>query len=324
MNLKKLIIENSFIKKWVICCLVGFHNKTCACPQVRAGHIRPRPTYAHLGGDARQVQGGSWWEPCAPHMRVPQLAWLLAGILGGSLGAHFHLLFLNSNWISKFNLHKFHQLKILSLVLWHARRIKRKTRSSERKIWVELERRGSTSSWMRASQPSTNGKKCLNRGSLRLLRHTLNGAILGRGFLHGCYKKQCKADKANLHFCQWPIFKEQCIEICQHIYEKPFLERSKCPFSILRMVYAKCLLGKGSIGWPIQSKSNMKAPLTLFFGLARKFPHGGLGKKMSSIEIPNNMVVYSTTSSDDEKSGWSASRRRWYKTPSPRWLPMRT
>jgi hypothetical protein len=135
-------------------------------------------------------------------------------------------------------------------------------------------------------------------------------------------------------FANGLFLKERCIEMFQHIYEKPFLERNECPLSILRMVYAEVLLGKmvDLMTINIQSKSNMKAPLTSFFGLGRKFLHGGLGKKMPSIEIPNDMVVHSATSSDDEKvvvlelrgvQYWPASRGRWYTTPSPRWLPMR-
>jgi hypothetical protein len=127
---------------------------------------------------------------------------------------------------------------------------------------------------------------------------------ISRGFPHDRYRMHCKADKANLHYCQWPIFKEQCIELCQHIYEKPFSERNKCPLSILRMVYAEVVLTKGvnCMTINIQSKSNMKAPLHSHFGLGRKFPHGGLGKKMPSTEIPNNIVVHSATSSDNKKT----------------------
>ena len=91
---------------------------------------------------------------------------------------------------------------------------------------------------------------------------------IGRGFAHNRYRKQCKADKANLHFCQWPIFKELCIEMYKYIYKKPFLERNKCLLSILRMVYEEVLLGK-RVDWMtinIQFDSNMKAPLTPFFG----------------------------------------------------------
>jgi hypothetical protein len=134
---------------------------------------------------------------------------------------------------------------------------------------------------------------------------------IGRGFPHDRYKKQCKADKANLHFCQWPIFKERCIEMCQHIYEKPFLECNKCSLSILRMVNVEVVLGN-RVDWMtinIQSKLNMKAPMTPFFGPGRKFPHGGLGKKMPSTEIPYDMVVHSATSSDDEKTGCTQAEK---------------
>jgi hypothetical protein len=77
------------------------------------------------------------------------------------------------------------------------------------------------------------------------------------------------------------------------------------------MVYEEVLLGK-MVDWMtinIQSDSNMKAPLTSFFGLGRKFPHRGLGKKMPSTEIPNDVVVHSTTSSDDEKTGCTRAER---------------
>jgi hypothetical protein len=135
---------------------------------------------------------------------------------------------------------------------------------------------------------------------------------IGRDFPHEHYMKQCKADKAKLYFCQWPIFKERCIEMCHHIYEKPFLERNICPLSILQMVYAEVVLGK-NVNWMtinIQTKSNMKVPLTSYFGLRRKFPHGGLGKKMPSTEISNDLVVHLDTSSDDKKTSCIPTEKR--------------
>jgi hypothetical protein len=115
-----------------------------------------------------------------------------------------------------------------------------------------------------------------------------------------------------MHYCEWPIFMERCIEMCQHIYKKPFLERNKCPLSILRMVYAEVELGK-RVDWMtvnIQTKSKMKAPMTPFFGPGRKFPNGGLSKKMPSKSIPNDMVAHSATSNDDEKTGCTRAERR--------------
>jgi hypothetical protein len=135
---------------------------------------------------------------------------------------------------------------------------------------------------------------------------------IGKGFPHDRYKLQHKADKANMHYCEWPIFKERYIEMCQHIYEKPFLEHNECPLSILRMVYAEVELGK-RVDWMtinIQTKSNMKAPLSSFFGLRRKFLNGRLSKKMPSKSIPNDMVVHSPTSSDDEKTSCTQAERR--------------
>jgi hypothetical protein len=60
---------------------------------------------------------------------------------------------------------------------------------------------------------------------------------ISRGFLHYRYKYHCKVDKANLHYYKLPVFKEQWIKMCQHIYDTLFLECNKCPLSILQMVY---------------------------------------------------------------------------------------
>ena len=53
----------------------------------------------------------------------------------------------------------------------------------------------------------------------------------------------------------------------------------------------------------------MKALLHSHFGLGRKFPHEGLGKKMPLIEIPNNIVVHSATSSNDKKIGCTQAKK---------------
>ena len=136
---------------------------------------------------------------------------------------------------------------------------------------------------------------------------------IGKGFLHDHYKLHRRADKANFHHCEWPIFKERCIEMCQYIYEKPFLECNKCPFSILQLVYVEVVLGK-RIDWmtiKIQTNSNMKAPLSLFFGKRRKFPNGGLTMKMPPKKsTSNDMVDHSATSNDDEKTGCTPVVRR--------------
>jgi hypothetical protein len=59
----------------------------------------------------------------------------------------------------------------------------------------------------------------------------------------------------------------------------------------------------------IQSQSNMTAPLEPFVSLEEKFPHGGLGKKMAIKEVPNSLVVWSNTSSDDEKTVYNSIER---------------
>ena len=52
----------------------------------------------------------------------------------------------------------------------------------------------------------------------------------------------------------------------------------------------------------IQSQSNMTAPLEPYVSLGEKFLHGGLGKKMAIKKVPNSLVVWSNTSSNDEKT----------------------
>jgi hypothetical protein len=39
-------------------------------------------------------------------------------------------------------------------------------------------------------------------------------------------------------------FSNGCIEMYQHIYDTPFVDRNECPLSILQMVYAEVVLGK--------------------------------------------------------------------------------
>jgi hypothetical protein len=141
---------------------------------------------------------------------------------------------------------------------------------------------------------------------------------IGKGFPHARYYTQRRADKANLHYCKWPVFKERCIEMYQHIYETPDLDRNECPLSILRMVYAEVVLGK-EVDWmtlKIQPKSNMKAPMESFYPRGRKYPGRGLSKKKSNkAETPDEMVEYSSTSSDDAKSGCiKPARKAFYAT----------
>jgi hypothetical protein len=128
---------------------------------------------------------------------------------------------------------------------------------------------------------------------------------ISRGFPLKCYKNHRKIDRANLHYCNWDVFKERCIEMYQHIYDTPFVDRNECPFSILRMVYAEVVLGK-QVDWMtihIQPKSNMKAPLQSYFPKGRKYPTTGLGKMMPSKTSENELEMWIANSSDDEKTG---------------------
>ena len=51
---------------------------------------------------------------------------------------------------------------------------------------------------------------------------------ISKGFLHSCYRLHHITDKVNLHHYKWPIFRKRCIEMCQHIYNIPSVERKWC------------------------------------------------------------------------------------------------
>jgi hypothetical protein len=54
---------------------------------------------------------------------------------------------------------------------------------------------------------------------------------------------------------------------------------------------------------------NMIAPTERFIGMRRKFPHGGLGKKMPTKEVANTMVMWSNTSSNVEHTNYVLFKR---------------
>jgi hypothetical protein len=101
------------------------------------------------------------------------------------------------------------------------------------------------------------------------------------------------------------------------------------------MVYVQVVLGK-RVDWTtihIQSQSNMIAPLHPFVSPGRKFPHGGLGKKMASKEALNWLVVWLDTSSNNKIIDCTSIERRlmeatikgrMVETPSMIWLTMTT
>jgi hypothetical protein len=174
-----------------------------------------------------------------------------------------------------------------------------------------MQRRGSTSFWMRTKKRSWNGKTYPNHVTSILVRHSLNGAtfladfhITAIGYIALRTRPTCII--ANYSFSK------NGIKMCQHIYNTPFLKRNKCPPSIVQMVYVEVVLGKqvDQRTIEIQLMLNMIAHLELFVGLGRKYPHGVLEKKMATKEVPNPLVVWLDTSSDDEKTGCALVKRR--------------
>lgn len=91
----------------------------------------------------------------------------------------------------------------------------------------------------------------------------------------------------------------------QFIYDTGKVHRNEVNFSILRMVYAEVVL-EVPVDWrtmEIQTNSHMKALANMTVPFVRKFPGEGLGKKAMEVEIPNNEIEWSETSSDDSDIG---------------------
>jgi hypothetical protein len=81
-------------------------------------------------------------------------------------------------------------------------------------------------------------------GNFSICEAYIEWCHISRGFPRYRHMLHRIADKISLHHCKWSIFKEQCIEMCQHIYDTAFLEYNKCPLSIVQMVYTKVVLRK--------------------------------------------------------------------------------
>ena len=124
------------------------------------------------------------------------------------------------------------------------------------------------------------------------------------------YTVHRKTDKANLHHCRNPAFLERCIQVYQHLYRLPRVNRNEINLSIARMVYAEEILGK-VVDWRTLkcSGSNMITPKSRDIPRRRKYQEGGLGKKMDLGFVQDDEVVWSPTSSDDEHTGCSPKTR---------------
>jgi hypothetical protein len=64
-----------------------------------------------------------------------------------------------------------------------------------------------------------------------------------------------KHNVANLKYCTWPEFKEQCIQVHQFLYEQPNVKSNSIILSILKMVYAKVALLK-KVNWMTMKSSS--------------------------------------------------------------------
>jgi hypothetical protein len=121
-----------------------------------------------------------------------------------------------------------------------------------------------------------------------------------------------RSDKANLHYCKCPVFTERCIQVSQNVYRALKVPRNVVNLSIARMVYAEVVLQK-RVDWrtlPYKPHGNMNTPTTQVIPTTRLFEGDALGKKIHKVEIPDNEVQWSKTSSDDSSTGHSPSTTR--------------
>lgn len=135
---------------------------------------------------------------------------------------------------------------------------------------------------------------------------------LGRMWPHSRYSSIRRYDKANLNYCTNEQVKERSIQAYQHIYNKARIHRNEVNLSILRMVYAEVILGV-IVDWStleIQSNSKMNPITTPTLPHVRKFLGDALGKKAMEVEIPNEQVAWSDTSSDDSDTGCDPRTRK--------------
>jgi hypothetical protein len=155
-------------------------------------------------------------------------------------------------------------------------------------------------------------RRARDYGTSLVVRHTIISATSQRDF-HIPTTGSIRRPTRPIYMIAISLFtKEQCVEMCQHIYNTMNVECNKVPLSIARMVYAKVELGK-EVDWrtnKIQPKSLIITSTERFIPLGRKFPHGGLGKKMPKVEIDNTSVVWSNTSRDDEHMSCDLLERR--------------
>lgn len=146
---------------------------------------------------------------------------------------------------------------------------------------------------------------------------------LGRMWPHSRYSSIRRYDKANLNYCTNEEVKERCIQAYQHIYNTSKVHRNEINLSILRMVYAEVILGV-IVDWStmeIQTNSKMTMIPMQTLPRVRKFPGEALGKKTNDVDIPNERVVWSDTSSDGSDIGCDPmSRKEIESFFKSRWL----
>jgi hypothetical protein len=131
------------------------------------------------------------------------------------------------------------------------------------------------------------------------------------------YSQSRRTNKANLNYCTNEVFVERCIQACQYIYDEAKVRRNQVNLSILRMVYAEVVLAV-PVDWrtmEIQTNSKMAPLLGMTIPYERKFAGEALGKKASEVEIPNENVEWSETSSEESDTRCDSGARSQKEFP---------
>ncbi len=138
-----------------------------------------------------------------------------------------------------------------------------------------------------------------------------------RHFLHRKY------NGANLKYCNHMEFKERCIQVYQHLYNKELVFNNRINLTLARMVYAEQILKK-LVDWRtirLSRNSVITLPSTSNIPENRKFEDGGLGRVVATTIIPDEEIEWSATSSDDEHTECSSQTRRDFEQEvKQKWL----
>jgi hypothetical protein len=120
-------------------------------------------------------------------------------------------------------------------------------------------------------------------------------------------------NKANLKYCECPIFKQRCIEVYQVLYGTPCVDRNEVALFLARGVYAEVALGKRVDWTTVKEGKHVTRPLTSDIprGILRfpDAPNGGMAVTRSTTKAMEDATYHSATSEEDSDSDGSRPRK---------------